>query len=546
MFHRIGLTFGILFLFIGIGIIPSIGINVLEKSTISTLDRNTLYVGGSGPGNYTKIQDAIDNASYNDTVFVFKGEYHENIYINTSISLIGEDKSTTIVNADDYRDVINISADGVILTGFSLTESEWAPYFGAGVRIDSSDNNVIYDNIIVNNFGGLYLINSSNNSIHDNSIINNPSRGIKIEHSSYNSIIGNKVINDGGLSADYSHHNLIKNNEFRYGFGGVDFDDSGDTIIDNNFITGIVWPAIELVNSPQAKITNNTIIDNGDYGISLASSSYITINDNIIKNNDRTGVVLRGRGNIVSGNIIEHNGYGYYEAGIFLSGAKDSIVTDNQISNNSNGIYISNDAFNNTITKNTISHNHISGIATYYSENNTLYLNNFIDNEKNTDCAKSKIQWDNGVFGNFWDDYMGYDRDGDGIGDTPKEIEDDENKDSYPLMVPYGPDTAIRITTPLEGYLYLRNIRFLPISSTIVFGNIKIKVSATNYQNDDVEIEKVEFYVDGLHRRTDKRAPYSWRWRLSSHIKHNHTISVIAYDDEGNTAIDECQVWKFF
>ena len=32
---------------------------------------NTLYVGGSGPGNYTRIQDAIDNASDGDTVFVY-------------------------------------------------------------------------------------------------------------------------------------------------------------------------------------------------------------------------------------------------------------------------------------------------------------------------------------------------------------------------------------------------------------------------------------------------------------------------------------------
>jgi len=34
---------------------------------------NTLYVGGSGPNNYTKIQDAIDNASNGDTVFVYSG-----------------------------------------------------------------------------------------------------------------------------------------------------------------------------------------------------------------------------------------------------------------------------------------------------------------------------------------------------------------------------------------------------------------------------------------------------------------------------------------
>jgi len=37
----------------------------------------TLYVGGSGPGNYTKIQDAIDDASYGDTVFVYNGTYSD-------------------------------------------------------------------------------------------------------------------------------------------------------------------------------------------------------------------------------------------------------------------------------------------------------------------------------------------------------------------------------------------------------------------------------------------------------------------------------------
>ena len=38
---------------------------------------NTLYVGGSGEGNYTKIQDAINNASDGDTVFVYNGTYYE-------------------------------------------------------------------------------------------------------------------------------------------------------------------------------------------------------------------------------------------------------------------------------------------------------------------------------------------------------------------------------------------------------------------------------------------------------------------------------------
>ncbi|MCK4416367.1 MAG: hypothetical protein KAU84_04365, partial [Thermoplasmatales archaeon] len=45
--------------------------NTMEKSSILILGGNILYVGGSGPGNYTKIQDAINAAWYGDTVFVY-------------------------------------------------------------------------------------------------------------------------------------------------------------------------------------------------------------------------------------------------------------------------------------------------------------------------------------------------------------------------------------------------------------------------------------------------------------------------------------------
>ena len=64
------LAVGIILLFIGTAIIPSSGQNIEKSSSASR--GNWLYVGGSGPGNYTKIQDAIDNASDGDTLFVYK------------------------------------------------------------------------------------------------------------------------------------------------------------------------------------------------------------------------------------------------------------------------------------------------------------------------------------------------------------------------------------------------------------------------------------------------------------------------------------------
>ena len=78
----------------------------LEPRIIATGE--TLYVGGSGPGNWTNVQDAIDNATNGDTVFVFNGVYllYTCISLNKKIKLIGEDKEKTIIDASDASDVI--------------------------------------------------------------------------------------------------------------------------------------------------------------------------------------------------------------------------------------------------------------------------------------------------------------------------------------------------------------------------------------------------------------------------------------------------------
>ena len=90
----------IIFLLIGVNVSASF---VKETKKVSTtyFDGNILYVGGSGPNNYTKIQDAINDSVDGDTVFVYdeSSPYYEYITIGKTILLLGEDKNTTIIDA---------------------------------------------------------------------------------------------------------------------------------------------------------------------------------------------------------------------------------------------------------------------------------------------------------------------------------------------------------------------------------------------------------------------------------------------------------------
>ena len=117
---RKGLAVGIIILFVAVGIIPSTAQNI-EKSTQPT-SRGWLYVGGSGPGNYSNIQDAIDNASDGDTVFVYSGTYPTSgIYIEKAIHLLGENRETTIVESPSNVEVyIKPHTHNVTISNFTF------------------------------------------------------------------------------------------------------------------------------------------------------------------------------------------------------------------------------------------------------------------------------------------------------------------------------------------------------------------------------------------------------------------------------------------
>jgi len=148
----------IILLFISVSVIPSTGTVVEGKFTMpSSYDRNTLYVGGSGSGNYTRIQDAIDDAGDGDTIFVFddSSPYYENVVVDKSINLIGENRNTTVIDGGGWRDVVSVSADFMSINGFTIQNSG-DHLLDSGVEIHSKFCS-ISDNILVDNFKGITL-----------------------------------------------------------------------------------------------------------------------------------------------------------------------------------------------------------------------------------------------------------------------------------------------------------------------------------------------------------------------------------------------------
>ena len=169
-----GIVLGIAFLFVVMSFASISGIQI-NNQIIKPLDRgNILYVGGSGPGNYTSIQDAINDSNSGDTVFVFddSSPYYENVIVDKSISLIGEDRNTTFIDGDLKTSVIEVISENVIIDSFTI-QNGGGEFPGSGIEIrDSSNYNAILNSNIYYNQDGIFIPGNAGKA-HSNYIFNN-------------------------------------------------------------------------------------------------------------------------------------------------------------------------------------------------------------------------------------------------------------------------------------------------------------------------------------------------------------------------------------
>jgi parallel beta-helix repeat protein len=328
---------------------------VPNKNQISTASGATLYVGGGGGGNYTTIQEAVNASNPGETIYVYPGFYYEDVYINKTINLTGEDSITTLINGSGTTDAIYIDyADYVNITGFTIENGE------RGIYLDHSSYSNIYKNRVHDNFGatsgtGIKIDSSSYNNIYENEIYNNSYNnkgvGIDVFSSSNNNFINNIV-------HDHPEHGLHFGNNPYYNNKII-----GNTVYNNSngiwLESGIPGP-----NHSNNRVINNTVYNYGNYGIHMqrGDSSYITGNKvyKVTSNPiiPEAGIIIDScTGTSVIGNDVHDNKYGIYLRANALPGsALNNRINYNTVYNNENGLRIER-AINNIFLGNTVFNN---------------------------------------------------------------------------------------------------------------------------------------------------------------------------------------------
>jgi len=398
--------------------------------------------------NFPTIQEAVDNATAGDTIQVAPGIYYEHVVVTKSLTIIGENPETTIVDGTANGTVFNLEASNVYLTGFTIRNA--GNDYNAIVserEMNTNDDHQIVNNIITTSQYGVSLSYSKGNTIFNNTFINNPFDGIFLYRADNTNITANTITDSAyGIQVTYSTSvTIIGNTISQTSYAIYLIASSTGSTISHNILSGKTIGIYSSSDSTTAD--HNTIID-GAFGIYFYNCSGGSIYYNTLFMNKSFGIRLYMPAPTTSGHNINNNKILNADWAIELVLANGNTFTGNWIQQNTWGIFM------------------------YGSSSNTVYHNNFIQNNMQASSGPGNL-WDQDGEGNYWSDYEGTDDDGDGIGDT-----------SYRIM-PLGYDYFPLMTTWSEHDISIQNVT-LSTNETSPNAIVNITVIVKNRANTSV------------------------------------------------------------
>jgi nitrous oxidase accessory protein len=331
---------------------------------------------------HLRLPIVVDAAPAGSVLKVPPGNYAGPVVVKKPLVIDGEGKVT--IDAGDRGTVFSLETDGAVLRGIHLT--------GSGANHDTDDscldvrghNNVIENLQIDNCLFGIDLKQSSNNIVRGNRISSKPfdlgirGDGIRLWYSNNNLIENNLVTDSRDNVAWYSHRNIYRGNEGRRSRYSIHFMFANNNIVENNRFydnaVGIYFMYMEGGGARNNIISHATGATGMALGFKEASDIFIE-NNEIIYSAVGVGSDLSP---FQPNTTIRFKGNRFAYNGIAV-----------QLTSELGGNFLDDNIFEGNLTD--------------------IYQAGRGQGDKNT--------WR----GNYFDTYQGFDKDGDGYGDTPHE-----------------------------------------------------------------------------------------------------------------------------
>ncbi|RIX42000.1 MAG: nitrous oxide reductase family maturation protein NosD [Rhodocyclales bacterium GT-UBC] len=328
------------------------------------------------------LQPWIDAAQPGSRLLLPAGIYQGPATINKPITLEGNGQ--VIVDGGGQGTVITIKSDQVTLRGLNLRNSgDSHDKIDGGIMAEGRQL-LIEDNTLENVLFGISLHRTNDSIVRHNRIRSRPvpsaDRGdaIRIWYSSYNRIMHNDITQSRDITVSNSPFNRFIGNTIRGSRRAMNFLFSHRSLIEGNRFEG-----------------NST-------GIVALNSEGLTIRRNRIMH------------------AMDASG-----AGVALKETSSALVENNEIIHCAHGIMADSpmNPSNRIVFKgNRIAHN-VTGIYFYGAKGGHIAIDNtFQGNLWTVSIIGDGDPLNDFWWGNYWDDYEGFDRNRDGFGDTPHEI----------------------------------------------------------------------------------------------------------------------------